>query len=520
MDPQTSTIGMAPAPAAALSAPDEAEESPLRILEILREPSRRAPLPARAVGAPAGVPLPEVARPLAKESLPRPQEAASIPTLADLGGTRPLGERGIAKEDLAGPAGARDPLHPAAGAAREREAAELSELAQQELAGAGDPAMALPGDRAAASLTGAAVPDTRGVIAPPARPDTPPRFAGSVDMQSIALPDADAEQPHTQFPTAIGSRSENAVTAAPAPAPAPPQAPDIPSIHTLRDDMQRIMRSQSISVVKAAALEERKKQARAKQALAKPARKHGPMLAVLITSLILLALAGALGGGFLWYRAIRQAPLSVEADAPSAIFAEQTTQLSLTDTSPTVIMAELAKLKGASLPASSITRVIPTVTASTTLGANAAAHAATTKQFLDAIGAQAPAELTSALGDDLFLGVHAIDGNQAVLIIPVTSYEHAFAGMLDWEPRMGKTLAGLFPGAPSAIAAASASSTSGFSDIVIKNYDVRMLADQSGQPVLFYSFPTRNWLVITSSPYTFTEVLARLQAAGALQAAH
>jgi hypothetical protein len=44
------------------------------------------------------------------------------------------------------------------------------------------------------------------------------------------------------------------------------------------------------------------------------------------------------------------------------------------------------------------------------------------------------------------------------------------------------------------------------------NYDVRELKDDSGNVVLYYSFPTPNILVIAESPHSFTEVLSRLQA--------
>jgi len=46
----------------------------------------------------------------------------------------------------------------------------------------------------------------------------------------------------------------------------------------------------------------------------------------------------------------------------------------------------------------------------------------------------------------------------------------------------------------------------------MRNYDARALKDDAGQIQLYYSFPTRNILIIAESPYTFAEVLSRLQA--------
>jgi len=46
-----------------------------------------------------------------------------------------------------------------------------------------------------------------------------------------------------------------------------------------------------------------------------------------------------------------------------------------------------------------------------------------------------------------------------------------------------------------------------------RNYDVRALRDDAGNIELYYSFPTQNILVIAESPYSFAEILNRLQAA-------
>ena len=54
--------------------------------------------------------------------------------------------------------------------------------------------------------------------------------------------------------------------------------------------------------------------------------------------------------------------------------------------------------------------------------------------------------------------------------------------------------------------------TRAFIDAVLLNYDVRELKDDSGNIVLYYSFPTPNLLVIAENPSTFAEVLSRLEA--------
>jgi hypothetical protein len=161
----------------------------------------------------------------------------------------------------------------------------------------------------------------------------------------------------------------------------------------------------------------------------------------------------------------------------------------------------------------SITRLVPTIMSTSTSG-TAQEEPATITQFFTALGITPPQELTDAIGPDFFFGYHVVDTNAPLFVIPVTSYDHAFAGMLAWEPTMDSDLSPIFTSV-----SMTETATSGvpiartFSDAVMRNYDVRELTDDSGTVVLYYSFPTPNILVIAESPYSFTEILSRLQAA-------
>jgi len=50
-----------------------------------------------------------------------------------------------------------------------------------------------------------------------------------------------------------------------------------------------------------------------------------------------------------------------------------------------------------------------------------------------------------------------------------------------------------------------------FKDSVMRNYDVRELRDDANVIQLYYSFPSPNLLIIAESPYSFPEILSRLQ---------
>jgi hypothetical protein len=197
----------------------------------------------------------------------------------------------------------------------------------------------------------------------------------------------------------------------------------------------------------------------------------------------------------------------------SILFSEQTVSFPLDGQTAQSLKDALAQASQRQLgQLGSITRVVPTIQATSTSG-QIGPTPATISQFFSALGIQAPQQLMSAIGPDFFFGFHVVDTNAPLFVIPVTSYDHAFAGMLAWEPAMDSDLAPVFTAVsatkldPNGVPEART-----FEDDILRNYDVRELKDDSGNVILYYSFPTPSILVIAQSPYSFTEILSRLQA--------
>jgi hypothetical protein len=291
-----------------------------------------------------------------------------------------------------------------------------------------------------------------------------------------------------------------------------PSASPVVAMHTLRDDLQHVVREQKISVVRAMALEEEKRGAQHEDVAQAPREKSRMRGVLFATGLLSLLGLAALGGIYL-VAASQAAPLP-QQPSDSLVFAEQSDALPLDNTSPAILKDELAQARNASSASlGSITRIVPVISGTTTNGSIAQPQPATFSQFMSAIGAQPPADLLRSLSDTFFLGLHTVDKNAPVIVINVTSYDHAFAGMLAWEPTMNADLSPLFTPLPALVTAPDGIPTQRtFTDVVMNNYDVRALKDDSGQVELYYSFPTRNILIIAESPYTFTEILTRLQA--------
>lgn len=330
-------------------------------------------------------------------------------------------------------------------------------------------------------------------------------------MTGVAVPTAGSAQNFT------ASDVPNAPTVAPATASASEQpqegmASSINSLHTMKGDLQGIVRNRKISLVRAAALEQDRNTRRTLVPTMPTLSSGGGRRVGLMLTAALLFLG--LGGTALYFAytltngsSLLQRPIT----SGSVLFAEDQTAFPLDDRSPSSLKQALGGMFSGAGAVGSITQVIPTVSAP---GTQTSQRPATLQEFFTELGIHSPDDLLRALSNDFFLGIHMADVPAPVFIIPVISYDRAFAGMLAWEPSIDADLAPLFRQVPRI----TASPTGGvpvertFKDLVVRNYDVRGLADDSGAIVLYYSFPTPEILIIAASPYTFPEVLSRLQA--------
>ena len=208
----------------------------------------------------------------------------------------------------------------------------------------------------------------------------------------------------------------------------------------------------------------------------------------------------------------QKAPPQVDTGS-SILFAEQSILLSLDGHSPSELKRVLEAGRTTSQGAlGSITRIIPVISETDADGVPQN-RPATFREFMAAMGAHASDDLFRALGNDFFLGIHAADKSAPVVVVPVVSHARAFAAMLNWEPSLNGDLSPLFTAVPALRQDANGLPVlRTYEDLVMRNYDVRALKDDAGDIQLYYSFPTQNVLIIAGSPYSFPEILSRLQA--------
>ena len=344
-------------------------------------------------------------------------------------------------------------------------------------------------------------------------------------LESVKLPE---RRPVAQAGASAADTVKAGADAPPAPKPVsagevppavePKKAGDGPgsvsAVHTLKQDLQSVVRDSKMSLVRAASLEEdrRARKEAAQQETPGTKQRSRRTMGIIFAVCVLVALGVAALFGVSYVMNQQQNPQQVDAGS-SILFAEQSVPLPLGAKASGDLKRTLEAARTVSQRTlGSIIRIVPVVVTTVEDGTTQT-RPATFQEFMLAMGAHPPDDLLRALGDDFFLGVHAVDENAPLIVVPVTAYDHAFSAMLRWEDDISTDLAPFFTGVP--VLTTDADGLPGkrtYADLVMRNYDTRVLRDDSGTIQLYYSFPTSNILVIAESPYSFPEILSRLQA--------
>lgn len=139
----------------------------------------------------------------------------------------------------------------------------------------------------------------------------------------------------------------------------------------------------------------------------------------------------------------------------------------------------------------------------TTRDANGIVTPLPTNGLFKILETRAPGSLIRAFGEPFMLGAF---GTSTYLILELTSFENAFAGMLNWEENMAADIAPIFSTrellrdiAPAPV----------FIDITDRNKDARLLM-AGERTVLLYSFFDNKKLIITDNTETLRVLVERL----------
>lgn len=128
-----------------------------------------------------------------------------------------------------------------------------------------------------------------------------------------------------------------------------------------------------------------------------------------------------------------------------------------------------------------------------------------TPNLLNSLAPNMPQSLQRSFGEDYMLGIYSFDTNEPFIILKVVDYPLAYSGMLKWEENMLKDIGGLF-GSMTELK----DGTLTFTDETIKNKDLRILKNSTGNPLLIYSFIDRQTLVIVKNKNILSAVVDKI----------
>jgi flagellar basal body-associated protein FliL len=132
--------------------------------------------------------------------------------------------------------------------------------------------------------------------------------------------------------------------------------------------------------------------------------------------------------------------------------------------------------------------------------------------FLSLSGMRTPDSLLRFLSNNYLFGEYSIEStdkqNIPFLILETSNYNQSYASMLEWEKTMLQDFFFLFeiklPEGKLPV------SYRKWSDLVVKNKDTRVLYDEYGKSLLYYTFINKNSFVITTDLEALREIIDRI----------
>ncbi len=283
---------------------------------------------------------------------------------------------------------------------------------------------------------------------------------------------------------------------------APSSADLIRPLRTYRDDVAEAVKKQRLSAVGIVAREQDRG---ARASFAEPARGSRTLA---VAASVLLILAGIGAGGFAYYTKKNTTVEPAVTAVPSLLFVDERTHVPTDGTTTRSLLVRLKKENDAvRLTLGAIAQMY------FTHGSDTAEHTLSAPEFLAAIGARVSAEFVRALRDEFTVGTHVFDGNQPFIILTTDLYENAFAGMLAWETTLSEDLEPFFGPAIRSTTTSETRIGGVFQNKILKNQDVRVLADGAGKTALLYGFRDRRTIIVTTNENTWNEINVRLSTA-------
>lgn len=299
------------------------------------------------------------------------------------------------------------------------------------------------------------------------------------------------------------------------------------TMRTYQEDITDAIKNDNVSMIKIA-LAEKKRQERQGIFGEKVAEESSLKKYLYIGVVAVILILMALGGIFLYTHVNAPEPTPQSTTAPRLLYTESSSVISVEQKSADDLQRLIKRELDTKLDLGSMEEIILTTGEGTTT------REITTSAFFNKLGTRTPDGLARALGPVFLLGVYSFSPHDLFGVFTVSSYDLAFASMLQWEPDMETDIGGMFithkatvPPPPITVDATTSTSTliklqpnstfttsRHFTDKVVDNKDARVLLNADGTIALLYTFLDKNTLVISSSDKALKEISFRLKAGG------
>jgi hypothetical protein len=279
---------------------------------------------------------------------------------------------------------------------------------------------------------------------------------------------------------------------------------ELKSLRTFESDVAEAMRGQKTSMVQIVLAEHQAKESKNETVTKEKKRTSAFLLGSVVFMLLSITVIGVGTWGLFIHRGAL--PVLETAGAP-LIQVESTYEIKSDDSTTEALRSTLAReIATATLSPDEIEYIYVTeLIVPKEEKENPYRAIISTERFFSIMGNIAPEWMTRSLGDEYMLGVHAWNGNQVFFLLTVPNFDIAFSNMLSWEKDIPDEILPLigWRGDESVYSRE-------WEDLLIRNRDMRVLRDGSGNIVLAYTFFDSETLILGTNVDTIDEVVTRV----------
>lgn len=293
----------------------------------------------------------------------------------------------------------------------------------------------------------------------------------------------------------------------------PPKDPSKIAIRTYKDDIQSAIQASHLSSVNIALAENEKMRSKMKQGEAleeKPEPVSAAKVKIIVAGIIILLVVGGLAIGLTAFINSQKQQAATQIKIPSPLITtDYHDELNIENIVKDRFISALAsRLNDIQIPVNNIYNVY------ITSGASTSKRLVSTSELFDLALWQAPDSLKRNLGENYMVGMYAFGQNLPFVILKISAFENAYAGMLEWEKSLEKDFRNILRltnnGEGGLALALTPGESRQFQDAVIANQDARVLKDENGKIFFVYSILSKDTIIFTVNETALKEIINRL----------